>query len=1603
MWSRLRAVVNVFRPTRRTGTPQASWPRIGSILGAALELPPDQRRAYVERECGQDARLRGEVLELVAAGDADSLLDRPVDTFLPPFDAVELPTTGTVATSARILQYELLARVPGGGMGVIYKARDTRLQRTVALKCLPGSLSGDAHAKSRFLLEARAAAALDHRHVCTIHEIGETRDGQLFIAMPFYDGETVADRVLRGPVPMREAVDIARQVAEGLAHAHERGMIHRDIKPANVMITAEGVVKILDFGIVKLQGQGLTRTGAVVGTVPYMSPERLRGEEVDARTDIWSLGVVLYEMLAGRRPFDERDDRTLQDAIWFAEPASLTTLRPEIPDALSRFVSDALAKHPADRPASASVVAWALDALRAQLAAVGDDRSRPASDPAGLDGHRDGDPAQVLPEGEHRQATIAIANLSGYAELVERSAPHEVDEVIRRLKRDAWNIAERHGGIINEFSEERIVLLFGVPVSREDHCARAARAALDLRAMVRELRDTRPAARRLALHIAIDSGESAVQRLESSIVRYRIAGRPIRRAAQLCAHARTDEILLSPETGRAVGSQFVLTPSTPLPLEDGAALAPFAVVRDAHQDRLDQMVGRGDLTAFTGRETELATLTEALADAASGRGRVITVSGEAGVGKSRLLLEFRRTLDRDPVMTLIGRCSSYGQATPYIPFVQALRQLLRPSASTDALCNELDVVEGIRQMGTGLEPYLPYYLRLLSISSDTYRIPGQVSSDQARIVIQEALVALLVAAANRGPLVLMLEDWHWVDAGSHETLQRLVDLLPEHRLLVLATTRTALGADWHGDAHRALKLRPLAANHSTAMLHAVLGASEIPADLGVRLYERTGGNPFFLEEIARSLIEAGTIRLEEDRARLVGSLEALRIPATVQAVIRARLDRLDLEVRQVLRVASVVGRDFTREILARVLNAPEQITRGLDTLTAAGIIRQTAVLPEPSYTFRHALSHETAYAGLLEHQRADLHARVGMAIEELSAGRLGDRLDRLAQHFSLAENWPKAVDYGLRAAERNEGLEQYVDALRLLDRTREWATLLDASPRHEMLVEILFREERMCDAMGLRERQRQILDELVPLLESAGDQRRLAEAYLRRGELLTILGTHDEAERALAASLRLRRDAGDVLGERATLRGLGFLRWSQQRYEDALTCNQDALRIDRQHNRLSAIIGDLHNLGSIHTILRDYTQARACFEEALEISEPARDGENPACLDLWSPRVSVLYAYGCLFAKCGELDRALEYLGPDGEWRHESQHPRRAAHFNTAAASVYLQMGRFEEGLVAFREVIEITRKNRVLPQLGQALHQYGETLMTLGRDRQALEALAEAVEVYATLTDRRAEAESWSLVAGIHERLGNVAEAQAAWERTLDLWKAAGERGGEVEALEALGRVARRHLPSSVALRYVEDGIARSMELGDVKRAARLHNSAGIIEWTRGRHEQALAHFEHALQLFEALGDDAGAGQMMNSIAVSLSAMGRRSAARERLEHALSHHQRTRQSQLEAHALAALGDVCWDSGETQAAAEWYQRSLVCRQALGDRRGEAWMLQRLARSEVAAGASTATAELLARADALSAGCGDEELIDACEELRRAIGASAGSSRPPAAS
>ena len=281
----------------------------------------------------------------------------------------------SLAPGATLGPYAILAELGHGGMGVVYTAQDPRLKRQVAIKLLTQDLTRDETAKQRFLQEAQAASALDHPNICTIHEINETDDGQLYLVMAYYEGETLKQRIEQGPLALDEAVDIATQVGQGLAEAHGAGIVHRDIKPANLLITKTGVVKILDFGLAKLAGtEGVTQTGTTVGTVAYMSPEQARGQEVDQRTDIWSLGVVLYEMLAGQQPFRGENLLAISNAILESQPVSMTRLRADTSPALAQVVTRSLAN---SRDGRYQSVADLLDELRNATAPATQTTSQP--------------------------------------------------------------------------------------------------------------------------------------------------------------------------------------------------------------------------------------------------------------------------------------------------------------------------------------------------------------------------------------------------------------------------------------------------------------------------------------------------------------------------------------------------------------------------------------------------------------------------------------------------------------------------------------------------------------------------------------------------------------------------------------------------------------------------------------------------------------------------------------------------------------------------------------------------------------------------------------------------------------------------------------------------------------------------------------------------------------------------------------------------------------------------------------------------------------------------------------------------------------------------
>ena len=1574
-------------------TTQRRWREIEQLLNAALESS-EERRSFVRRACGDDAELYDEVISLLGAHEEVGALDQLAQGLFSSSDSRargDRPMTGRT-----VGHYRVMERLGGGGMGVVYEARDVRLDRAVALKFLAPALSADADAKERFLIEAQSAAALDHPNICTIYEIGEADDGQLFIVMPRYTGETLKRRIHGGPLPINDSVTIALQVARGLAAAHDAGIVHRDVKPANVFLTSDGGVKLLDFGIVKLEDVSLTGRGGRPGTVAYMSPEQARGDPLDARSDIWSLGVVLYEMLRGERPFRGSHEQVVLRSILELEPEPIAASRADTPRALTEIVRRALDKRTDLRYASAREIVRDLEHLRL----IEIERPVTGVGPTGVasrtDRSRLGSPAErtgVHPQGDKRLATVVVANLSGYAALMEALAPDEVERVLQRIRHVAHEIASRHEGVINQCSGEQIQLVFGVPVTHEDDSRRAIRAALDLRERIRALsRASTSVPLELRLHIGIDTGQVITRPTGGSDAAYRIAGVVPQVAHGLASLAPPDEVLVSPECHRVASPFFDSLPEAPITLRDRALpFVPHRILGESGLQTRLEAAEKAGLTPYTGRDAELATLQRCLGEARTGTGRFVTVTGEAGIGKSRLLHEFQQTLRGGGVQVLQGRCQSYGGGVAYLPFIDALREHLLTEDAGPVVRQREQLAARILAIAPELEEFIPLYLHLLSIPGGE-EVSKHFQGEQFPLAMQEALAAILTLCARQRPTVLLLDDWHWVDQPSHAVLEYLAGMVPDYPLLVVVTCRPTLTTDWDAPGHHTtIPLRPLEASSSLTILKSVLRAERLPEALASLLHERTGGNPFFLEEICHGLLEEGTLRITRDAAVLVGSLDALELPDTVQTVIRARLDRLEPVARDVVRLASVVGREFTRKLLERTLDGAGSLPIALQSLKSSGLIQQTHVVPDAAYRFKHILTQEVAYASLLEHQRKRLHGRVGETIEVLYVDRLEEYFERLAHHFGRAEAWAKAVHYARRCAERDTALSQFAEALQILERAQSWVMRLpDDGDRHATHIEILLRQERLCETLGRRGRQQRIIDELISLLEPAGDRASLAEVYLRQGDVYTLLRQFDAAEEALNASLQIRRELGDDVGERNTIRSLGLLRWHQGRHDEALGFVEQALAIDRQRGDTVAIVEDVSNMGPVLRAMGQHERARAHLEEALGLSERtlAMDPDPQTARELMDRHAYILHNLGNIHRELGDSERALAYLRRATVLTTQKRLPVKLSYHLTTIAHMALQDGKIEQSLQHYREAVDLTRKARFAPGLAQSLRFLGEVLLGLDRASDSLVHFQEAATLFSQLKDRPAEALMWSRVAEVHEHEGRNPEAIAAWSKARSLRQRLGDASGEIEALEGLARVTRRHIDEpSLALAYYREAIELAQSIEDLAAEGRLRNALGIVEWTRGEHDEALAQYERARDVFASLGNGCGLGLMLNSIGVALRDLGRLDEARRRLEDAIEVHKAADHSRFEGHALAILGDVFVAEGDAGAAQRCYTDSLEIRRAIGDRAGEGWMLHHLAHAQLGLGLVEEGRRLVGEATNIADAIENSELRTACQQLR----------------
>ncbi len=1510
-----------------TAARAARWAEVEALFQQALSQGPESRRAFLDANC-HDADALADVEALLAAHEKRGPLDDLVDEVMAP-----LLTPASPAEPAMPLQhsrYRVLERLGGGGMGVVYRARDERLGRNVALKFLSAQLSADPSAKRRFLVEARAAAALEHPNICTVHEIGDTDDGQLYIVMACYDGETLDRRIGRGPMALGEAVGIATDIARGLQRAHERGIVHCDIKPANVMCTSDGLVKILDFGIARLSDIAQTQNVGAVGTLSYMSPEQALGEAIDHRSDLWSLGVVLYEMLAGVKPFVAPTALAVVTAITADDPTPISVHRPELPAAVDALLTQLLAKPVAQRMSSA-------EALIAALAAL------PKHEITGpLPRPRD---SALTKGGERRQVVVVRAALEGADALLERLAPEAVDRVVAQIRAAAVEAVESLGGVVNHADAEGLTLLFGVPVAHEDDALRALRGAMALRERVAQVIATLDPhiAQRLHLRLGAQVGAAIVQPQVGGDRRYRLTGAPAETAQRLAAAAPADALLVSAAVLRLVAGAVDAEEQPSLSLPGLAGMVHrVTAVRDA---RARDIAAAPRLTAFVGRERERAVLAEHLASAQAGMGRVSVLVGEAGAGKSRLTEELRTLATAQGVRVLAGRCDAYGGNTPFLPFVEAVHEALGVPRSGPVADRHAAALAGVRALDDTLDASLPLFLGLLGIPSTTHPLPQDLRGELFQAAMLEAIAALFTLGARERPTVLLLEDWHWADEASRAALRQLSEVVAAFALHLVVTSRPEGQAEWgSGEQLTVLHLAPLDRTATAGIAQAVLEAAQVAPDLVQWLHERTGGNPFFLEEVCAALRESGAIVVQDGSAAVAADVP-LEVPSTVQGVLRTRMDRLDAEARDVLRVASVIGRDFARGVLKSVVEYPDTVGSTLERLKASGLVQQVAVVPEPAYRFKHVLAQDVAYDSLLEHQRATLHAAVGRAIEQRYAAQLDKHVERLAHHFGRAEVWEPAVRYGLQAADRAMSLSQNADVMATLERADAWAQRIpDEALRRDLQADVLLRTERLCETLGLRTRQLALVESLIGLLAPHGPSPRLAQAYLRQGDALTLLRRFEAAERSLLTARQIAAELGDDGGERNALRSLSFLRSHEGRHEEALAIVEDVIARARAAGDSRAEHGDLASVANILRALGRPQQARDVLQAAIDRTDQA---VNPA------RHGALLNVMATLHRDLGDFPGALAYYQRTKSYL---SHTVYASFSLPGIAYLQLQQGDVDAAVATYREAVEMNRRARYADGTANASRSLGEVLMGLERYAEALAPLREAATLFAQLEDVANEALMQRRIAEVEERRGATAEARVAWRLAADRAQAAGDRRALADALDGIARAERRlDGPTAGVVTLYEDVLGIVAALGDRQHELAVRNALGIVQWQRGAFAEAVLHYEAALRLCREGNDRVHEGLILNSLGASLFKLRRWDEARLALADAVRVTETTGEEQLRAHALGLLGDVCLASGRLDEAALALEASLQLRLALADRRGEGWMREHLARLAQATG------------------------------------------------
>jgi predicted ATPase/class 3 adenylate cyclase len=663
--------------------------------------------------------------------------------------------------------------------------------------------------------------------------------------------------------------------------------------------------------------------------------------------------------------------------------------------------------------------------------------------------------------GERKQVTVLFADLKGSMELLADRDPEEARQLLDPVLERMMEAVHRYEGTVNQVMGDGIMALFGAPLAHEDHAVRACYAALAMQETLRrysaEVRRTHGV--EVQIRVGLNSGDVVVRAIGNDLhMDYSAIGQTTHLAARMEQLATPGSIRLTTETLRLAEGLIQVTALGPVPVKGLAE--PVEVFEllgvSALRQRLQVAASRG-LTRFVGRQPELAALEQTLEQASVGHGQVVAIVGEAGVGKSRLIYEVMHSHRTRGWRVVESTAMSYGQATPYGPVLDLLKCYTQVEERDDPRTIRARVTGQVLTLDEALQETIPALLWLLEALPEDHPFLTLEPLQRRRRTL-EALKRVLVRESQVQPLLLVVEDLHWIDAETQALLDTLVESLPTARIELLVNYRPEYQHGWGSKTYYTqLRLDPLPAASAADVLHALLGDDASLAPLLPVLMAHTEGNPLFLEESVRTLVETQVLVGERGAYRLAQALPSIQVPTTVQAVLAARIDRLPPDEKHLLQAAAVIGKDVPAALLQATAEVPwAEVQRSLAHLQAAEFLYEMRLFPELEYTFKHALTQDVVYNAMLLERRRDLHERAAQAIEGLFAERLPEHYHALAHHYSRSGNTIKAVHYLHRAGQQAVERSAYVEAISHLTTAVDLlATLPETPERRQQELDVL--------------------------------------------------------------------------------------------------------------------------------------------------------------------------------------------------------------------------------------------------------------------------------------------------------------------------------------------------------------------------------------------------------------------------------------------------------------------------------------------------------------------------------------------------------------------